>query len=88
MKTHQQLILTKFITNKKIEKSSIIIKNIFNALNNIGKTSKEKDKRVSCRLITASLVSHRVRKAHFMRQNCIDFNINHKTLDISLPRRE
>lgn len=64
------------------------MRNIFSALNSIGKTTKEKDKRVSRRVITTSLVSHHLRKACLIRQTCVDLNLNHKNLDIALGRRE
>ena len=37
----------KIRVNKKLERNAIIVKNLFNALNSIGKTSKEKDKRAA-----------------------------------------
>ena len=74
--------------NKKLEKNAIIVKNLFNALNSIGKNSREKDKRVAQRVITTSLVSHHLRKGRYMRQTCIDLNLNYTTLRRALSRRE
>lgn len=39
-------------------------------------------------MITTSLVIHQLRKSCQMRQTCVDFNINHKTLDTTLARRQ
>ncbi|WP_044909114.1 hypothetical protein, partial [[Clostridium] innocuum] len=49
------LVKLKISVNKKMERNAIVVKNLFNALNSIGKTSREKDKRVSQRVITTSL---------------------------------
>ena len=78
----------KIRVNKKLERSAIIVKNIFSALNSIGKNSREKDKRASWRVITTSLVSNHLRKRSYMRQTCIDLNLNHTTLRRALSRRE
>ena len=74
--------------NKKLERNVIIVKNLFCALNSIGKNSMEKDKRASRSVITTSLVSHHLRKHRYMRQTCIDLNLNHTTLRRALSRRE
>ena len=78
----------KIHVHKKTEKNNIIVKNLFNALKSIGKTNKKKDKRAAWRVITTTLVSHQLKKAHFMRQTCIYFDINRKNLDRALERRE
>ena len=70
----------KIHVNKKLERNAIIVKNLFSALNSIGKNSREKDKRVARRVITTSLVSHHLRKGRYMRQTCIDLNLNHTIL--------
>lgn len=77
----------KIHVNIKSEKKSITIKNLFNAFNSIGKTSKEKDKRVVQRVITTSLVSHHLRKAHLLSKTCLDMNLNCKTFFRALRRR-
>ena len=76
----------KICVNKKLERNAIIVKNLFSSLNNIGKNGKEKDKRASQRVITTSLVSHHLRKGRYMRQTCIDLNLNHTTLRRALTR--
>ena len=78
----------KICVNKKLERNVIIVKNLFSALNSIGKNSREKDKRDAKRVITTSLVSHHLRKGRYMRQTCIDLNLNHTTLGRTLSRRE
>ena len=65
---------------KKLERNAIIVKNLFSALNSIGKNSREKDNRAARRVITTSLVSHHLRKGRYMRQTCIDLNLNCTTL--------
>ena len=70
----------KICVNKKLERNAIIVKNLFNALNSIGKNSKEKDKRAAQKVNTTSLVSHHLRKGRYMRQTCIDLNLNCTTL--------
>lgn len=87
-KMRPMLVKLKIRVNKKMERNAIVLKNIFNALNSIGKTRREKNKRVARRVITTSLVSHQLRKARLMRQTCVDFNIDHKTLGRALSRRE
>ena len=72
--------------NKNLERSAIIVKNLFSALNNIGKNSKEKDKRATRRVITTFLVSHHLRKGRYMRQTCIELKLNHTTLRRELSR--
>ena len=74
----------KIHVNKKLETNVIIVNNLFSALNSIGKNSKEKDKRATRRVITTSLVSHHWRKGRYIRQTCIDLNLNHTTLRRSL----
>ena len=64
------------------------MKNLFNALNSIGKNSREKDKRAARRVITTSLVSHHLRKGRYMRQYCIELNLNHTSLRREIYRRE
>ena len=66
--------------NKKLERNVIIVKNLFSALNSIGKNSREKDNRAARRVITTSLVSHHLRKGRYMRQTCIYLNLNGTTL--------
>ena len=78
----------KIRVNKKLERNAIIVKNLFSALNSIGKNSREKDNKATRRVITTSLVSHHLRKGRYMRQTCIDLNINHTTLRRALSRRE
>ena len=78
----------KIRVNKKLERNVIIVKNLFSALNSIGKNSREKDKRDSQRVITTSLESHHLTKGRYIRQTCIDFNLNHTTLRRELSRRE
>ena len=78
----------KIHVNKKMERNAIIMKNLFNALNSIGKNSREKDNRATQRVITTSLVSYHLRKGRYMRQTCIDLNLNHTTLRRALSRRE
>ena len=78
----------KIHVNKKLERNVIIVKNLFSALNSIGKNSREKDKRASRRVITTSLVSHHLRKGRYMRKTCIDLNLNHTTLRRALSQRE
>ena len=78
----------KICVNKKLERNVIIVKNLFSALNSIGINSREKDKRVAQRVITTSLVSHHFRKGRYMRQNCIDLNLNCTTLKRELSRQE
>ena len=74
--------------NKKLEINVIIMKNLFSALNSIGKNSREKDNRAAQRVITTALVSHHLRKGRYMRQTCSDLNLNHTTLRRALSRRE
>ena len=76
----------KIHVNKKLERNFIIVKNLFTALNSIGKNSKENDKRATWRVITTSLVIHHLRKGRYMRQNYIDLNLNHTTLRRALTR--
>ena len=75
-KMRPMLSKMKICVNKKLERNVIIVKNHFNALNSIGKNSKEKDKRAARRVTTTSLVSHYLRKGRYMRQKCIDLNLN------------
>ena len=79
-KMRPMLSKLKIRVNKKLERNAVIVKNIFSALNSIEKNSREKDKRASRRVITTSLVSHHLRKGRYMRQTCIDLNLNHTTL--------
>ena len=44
-KMRPMLSKLKIHVNKKLERNAIIVKNLFSALNSIGKNSKEKDKR-------------------------------------------
>ena len=74
--------------NKKLERNVIIVNNLFIALNSIQKNSREKDKRAAQRVITTSLVSNYLRKGRYMRQNCINLNLNHTTLRRALSRQE
>ena len=76
------------MSKKKMETNSIVVKNLFNALSSIGKNSREKDKRAAWRVITTSLVIHHLRKGRYMRQNCIDLNLNHTTLRRALSQWE
>ena len=85
-KMRPMLSKLKIHVNKKLEKNAIIVKNIFSSLNSIGKNSREKDKRVSRRVITTSFVSHHLRKGRYMRQNCINLNLNCTTLRRALSR--
>ena len=78
----------KIHVNKKLKRNAIIVKNLFSALNSIGKNSREKDRRAARRVITTSLVSHHLRKDRYMRQNCIDLNLNCTTLRRALSSRE
>ena len=78
----------KIHVNKKIERNATIVKNIFSALNSIGKNSREKDKRVYRRVITTFLLSHHLRKGRYMRQTFIKLNLNCTTLRRELTRRE
>ena len=64
------------------------LKNLFSALNSIGKNTREKDNRAAPRVITTSLVSHHLRKGRYMRQTCIDLNLNNTALKRALSRRE
>ena len=82
------LVKLKISVNKKKERNTIILRNIFSALNSIGKSTKEKDKRAPRRVITTSLVSHHLRKARLMRQTCVDFNIDCKIFGRAFARRE
>ena len=52
------------------------------------KNNREKDNRAAWRVITTSLVSHHLRKGRYMRQNCIDLNLNCTTLRRALNRWE
>ena len=85
-KMRPMLSKLKIHVNKKWERNTIIVKNFFNAVNSIGKNSREKDKRAVGRVITTFLVSHHLRKGRYMRQTCIDLNINHTTLRRVLSR--
>ena len=76
----------KICVNKKMERNAIIVKNIFSSLNNIGKNSREKDKRAAQRVITTSLVSHHLRNGRYMRENCIDLKLNCTNLRRALNR--
>ena len=76
----------KICVNKKLETNVIIVKNLFSALDRIGKNSREKDKRVARRVIKTSLVSHHLRKGRYMRQTCIYLNLNHTTLRRALSQ--
>ena len=76
----------KICVNKKLERNVVIVKNLFSALNNIGKNSRENNKRVSQRVITTSMVSHHLRKGRYMRQTCIGLNLNRTTLRRVLSR--
>ena len=87
-KMRPMLSKLKIRVNKKLERNVIIVKKIFSALNSIGKNSREKDNRVAGRVITTSLVSHHLRKGRYMRQTCIELNLNHTTLGRELSRRE
>ncbi len=87
-KMRPMLSKLKIRVNKKLERNAIIVKNLFSALNSIGKDSKEKDNRAARRVITTSLVSHHLRKGRYMRQTCIDLNLNRTTLRRALSRRE
>ena len=87
-KMRPMLSKLKIRVNKKLERNAIIVKNLFSALNSIGKNSREKDNRVARRVITTSLVSHHLRKVRYMRQACIDLNLNRTTLRRALSRRE
>ena len=78
----------KIHVNKKMESNIIVVKNHFSALNSIEKNSREKDKRAAWRVITTSLVSHHLRKGRYMRQTCIDLNLNGTTLRRALSWRE
>ena len=78
-KIRPMLSKLKIRVNKKLEENDIIVKNLFSALNSIGKNSREKDKRATRRVITTSLVSHNLRKGRYMTQTCIDLNLNHTT---------
>ena len=78
----------KMRVNKKLERNVIIVKNLFSALNSVGKNSREKDNRASRRVITTSLVSRHLRKGRYMRQTCIDLNLNHTTLRRALTKWE
>ena len=80
------LFKLKIHVNKKLERNAIIVKNLFSALNSIGKNSREKDNRSARRVITTSLVSHHLRKGRYMRKTCIDLNLNHTTLRKSITR--
>ena len=64
------------------------MKNLFSALNSIGKNIREKDKRTSRRIITTSFVSHHLRKGRYIRQNCTDLNLNHTILRRVVTRHE
>ena len=79
-------VLSKLIicVNKKIGINVIIVKNIFSALNSIGKRSRDKGKTIARRVITTSLVSHNLRKARFLRQTCVDLNISRMTFNRAL----
>ena len=57
------------------------MKNLFSALNSIGKNNREKDNKVAQKVITTSLVSK------YMRQIYIDLNLNYTTLR-ALSQRE
>ena len=61
-KMRPMLSKLKIRVNKKLKKNSIIVNNLFSALNSIEKNSKEKGKRATQRVITTSLVSHHLRK--------------------------
>lgn len=78
----------KIHVNNKIKKNNINVTNIFSALNYIKNNRNERDKRLTRRLITNSLVSHYLRKACFMRQTCVDLKINCKNLYRELARNE
>ena len=85
-----RLVLSKLkiCVNNKMERNVIIVKNLFSALNSIGKNSRETNKIDALWFIIISLVSHHLRKGRYMRQTCIDFNLNHTTLRITLTRWE
>ena len=87
-KMRPMLSKLKIRVNKKLERNAIIVKNLFSALNSVGKNSREKDNRAARRVITTSLVSHHLRKGRYMRQTCIDLNLNRTTLRRALSRRE
>ena len=87
-KMRPMIFKLKISINKKLEINAIIVKNIFSAINSIGKNSREKDNRATQRVITTSLVSHHMRKGRYMRQTCIDFDLNCTTLRRVLSRRE
>jgi len=73
--------------NKVSDRNKIIVRSLFNALNSIGKTSKEKDKRATRRVITTSIVRKQLRKAQLIRQTCVDLSLNRKTLSKALALR-
>ena len=87
-KMRPMLSKLKICVNKKLERNAISVKNLFDALSSIGKNSREKDKRAAQRVITTSLVSHHLRKGRYMRQTCIDLNLNHTNLKRALSRQE
>ena len=85
-KMRPMLSKLKVRVNKKLERNAIIVKNLFSALNSIGKNSREKDNKAARRVITISLVSHHLRKGRYMRETCIDLNLNRTTLRRALSR--
>ena len=85
-KMRPMLSKLKIHVNKKLERNVIIVKNLFSSLNSIGKNSREKDNRATQRVITTSLVSHHLRKGRYLRQTCIDLNLNLTTFRRELSR--